>query len=397
VSWLFLERKLVLVLGLLLLLPILSPLQVAAPTPPQTEEHEPIFIDGNNELMTTADAEGWGGTGSERSPIVIKGLSISSQTHGIYISNTDLHFRIEECVITEAKAATNWCFGILLENCSAASIERCTVWNHEFAICLLKSDGALVNRTEVFDSSFGVYVNRSSNVRLLSLDIVMCKAGITLNHTIYAYVAQTIIDHCEWYGIIAAGDSGTLLQHNSIIGSDVGAEFLGNGNWVLEESAISLCMIGVDALESDGGFVIRTWIKNCSILGIALETGSRNISIIENWFGPNNTQNAQDDGEENLWYGEYWQMGNYWSDYSGIGSYLIPGSAESVDLYPKSLEDAPDWEDVVTTHDGSITNGTTTGDDSFPEPALLITAASIVIILLAAVTMLRSRMSPGLG
>ncbi len=388
-----LERKLVLVLSFLFLFSLLSPPQVAAPAPPQTEEHEPIIIDGNNELLITADVEGWNGTGSEGCPIVIKGLSITSETHGIYISNVDLHFRIEDCLIIESETATNWCFGILLENCSQASIERCTISHHEFGICLLNSDGAVVNRTEVFDSFHGVYVNRSSNVWLLSLDIVMCKVGISLNHTLYVYIAQTIIDHCEWYGIIGVGDSGTRLRHNTIIGSEVGIAFLVNGNWVLEESVIFMCGVGIDAFDSDGGFVIRAWIKNCSILGIALETNSHNISIIENWFGPNNTQNAQDDGEENIWYDEYCQMGNYWSDYSGEGPYLIPGSAGSVDLYPKSLADAPDWEDAIATDDGSITNGATTGDDTFNEPVMLITAASIVVILLVAMAMLRSRMS----
>ncbi|MFW9982037.1 MAG: hypothetical protein ACFFE3_09010, partial [Candidatus Thorarchaeota archaeon] len=54
----------------LLLASYAFPHQVAAPDILQPEEHEPIFINGNEDLVTTATEEGWSGTGTESSPII---------------------------------------------------------------------------------------------------------------------------------------------------------------------------------------------------------------------------------------------------------------------------------------------------------------------------------------
>jgi hypothetical protein len=47
-----------------------------------------------------------------------------------------------------------------------------------------------------------------------------------------------------------------------------------------------------------------------------------------------NTSQACDNGMNNQWYDETVLEGNYWSDYSGNGSYLIAGSAGASDPYP---------------------------------------------------------------
>lgn len=395
------RRTIVLFLGFNLFLAMILVPEVAAPDILLLEEHEPILIDGNQDFLNTASIEGWTGTGSEQSPITIKGFNITGDYYGIKITNVDLNFKIEGCLINGSEGELDWSFGILLDNCSSASIEKSTIWGFDVGICLSNSIHTLVNRTEVFESFFGVFVNHSSYVRLHSLDIVMCGVGVRLNHTRRASIDQTIIDHCTYSGIEGIYDSGTHLQHNVIIGSEVGVAFALNGNWVFEESAIWSCETGIQASQSSGGFVIRALIKECSMLGIRLEASSTNISIVENWFGPNNTQNAQDDGEANTWYEDILQIGNYWSDYSGEGPYTIPGSAGSVDLFPTSLEDAPNWEDIVAIDDGQPggdnTSTGTTDDDTLNPEIMLIASASVIVILLVVTAMLRSRVSDGMG
>ncbi|GAI76776.1 unnamed protein product, partial [marine sediment metagenome] len=46
------------------------------------------------------------------------------------------------------------------------------------------------------------------------------------------------------------------------------------------------------------------------------------------------TSQACDDGASNTWYDTATLEGNYWSDWSKIGSYSIDGYTDSVDLYP---------------------------------------------------------------
>lgn len=390
-------RRVMVVLSCILFVTlIILPIQIPALYGFQLEDHVPILIEGNNDFIATAAVEGWPGNGIEESPIVIAGLEIKGETYGIHIVNVSLYFRIERCIVDISEIWEDLSFGIFIENCNHASIEQCMIINQDTGICLSNSDGAFVNRTEIFDSGCGVLVNDSSSVWLHSLDIVMCSNGIQLNHSVHTYVDQTIVDHCQYTGIACINDTGTMLRHNHIIESEIGILTVENENWVIEESIIQCCDIGIDTFHLNGGYVIRTMIKNCSILGIDLGVKSNNVSIIQCWLGPDNMQNSQDDGDINMWYDNYEHIGNYWSDYSGEEHYLIPGSAESVDAYPLSLEDAPKWEDVVSggaplENSTQTTNTTTTyfGD----LPSLIFTSASVVVILLIAVVMLRSRKS----
>ncbi len=388
----------VILIGIILVSSFAFPIQIDAQDIYNPEEHEPISIDSNENLILTASQEGWPGDGSEESPIVIKGLSITSISYGIHIANVDLHFRIEECLIQSSDAGLDWRFGILIENCSQASVEKCVIWNQTFGICLSNSDAAYVYRTEIYESIWGVFVNESSGAWLHSLDIIVCKVGIGINGSSYTYVDQTIIDHSMYSGIECINDYGTVLRHNQIIGSEVGVVMAENENWAFEESIIESCNIGLKTIFSSVGNVLFSMIRNSSESGISLSTYCSNITILKNWFGPDNTQNAHDDGEGNNWSDTYSQEGNYWDDYSGNGTYLIPGNAGSVDLYPISLEDAPNWEDVVT-FDGGSSDGNTSTDANglFDVPTLAVAAASAFIIILMAVAMLRSRVSSGVG
>ncbi len=392
------RKVMVILTGIILVSTLAFPTQVDAPDIFNPVEHEPISIYGNENLVLTASEEGWSGDGSEESPIVIKGLSITSISYGIHIANVDLHFRIEECLIQSTELSVEWRYGIFIENCSQASIENSIIWDQAIGILLSNSDAAYVFRTEIYESSWGVFVNESSSVWLHSLDIIVCKTGIGINGSIYTYVDQTIIDHSLYSGIECMDDYGTLLRHNFIVGSEVGVLMAENGNWVIEESIIESSMIGLATFVSSGGYLLYSMIKNSFESGINIDTHSSNISVVRNWFGPNNTQNAHDDGEGNNWCDTYSQQGNYWDDYSGNGTYLIPGNAESVDLYPTSLEDAPNWEDVFTIDGGSSDGNTSTDTNgSFDIPTLAVAATSAFIIVLMAVAMLRSRVGSGIG
>ncbi len=392
----------VILTGIILVSSLAYPAQVYAADIFNPVEHEPIAIDGNEDFIIAANEEGWPGDGSEESPIVIKGLSIMSISYGIHIANVDLHFRIEECLIQSTEVSSELRYGILIENCSQASIENSIIWDQTFGILLSNSDAAYVYRTEIYESFWGVFVNESSNVWLHSLDINVCKVGIGINGSRYTYVDQTIVDNSLYSGIEMMDDYGTLLRHNHIVGSEVGVLMAVNANWVIEGTIIESSNIGLATIASSGGYFLYSLIKNSSESGINLDTHSSNITILTNWFGPNNTQNAHDDGEGNNWCDTYSQEGNYWDDYSGNGTYLIPGNAESVDLYPTSLEDAPNWEDAITNVGGPRDSDVTTNhsgsiDEPIDGPTLVVAAASALIIVLVAVAMLRSRINSGIG
>jgi len=81
-------------------------------------------------------------------------------------------------------------------------------------------------------------------------------------------------------------------------------------------------------------------IANNNGVGFLLSEKSESNTLYLNRIGPNNSQNAVDDGDINIWDdGVAW--GNYWSDYDGQGIYNISGESNSVDRYPLSLGEIP--------------------------------------------------------
>jgi hypothetical protein len=69
---------------------------------------------------------------------------------------------------------------------------------------------------------------------------------------------------------------------------------------------------------------------------------SNNNRIYLNRFGYNTEANAWDDGVSNHWDDGLF-VGNWWKDYDGVGTYLIPGDAQSVDHFPLQWdEDIPE-------------------------------------------------------
>lgn len=88
---------------------------------------------------------------------------------------------------------------------------------------------------------------------------------------------------------------------------------------------------GVDMYYCNNSVLINNTIVQNDNTGIHLSLSSNN-SIYGNKIGMNEHQ-AFDSKGPNLW-DDNQSLGNGWGDYSGIGTYAIPGYANSVDRYP---------------------------------------------------------------
>jgi parallel beta-helix repeat protein len=78
--------------------------------------HDPISVTNDNELAAVANS----GTGTVTDPYIITGWNITgSSTHGISITGTTQHFRVEKCWI-ESSVEYGSC-GIYVDNVSAGT------------------------------------------------------------------------------------------------------------------------------------------------------------------------------------------------------------------------------------------------------------------------------------
>ena len=87
------------------------------------------------------------------------------------------------------------------------------------------------------------------------------------------------------------------------------------------------------------GIFTYNLLQSC-YYGIYLDIETKNVIIHHNSFvenrypGDYEAAQGRDDGTDNIWYDELKNEGNYWSDWSGEGSYQIEGSANTEDPYP---------------------------------------------------------------
>ena len=95
------------------------------------QEHEPIRVDDDQEVLQLAQQEGWPGSETEEDPIVIEGLDIRPEGGpGIYLGNVSLWVLVKGCGVEGASPQDDRFFrgaGILLYNSSHVRILDCSL------------------------------------------------------------------------------------------------------------------------------------------------------------------------------------------------------------------------------------------------------------------------------
>ncbi|MCG3260319.1 MAG: right-handed parallel beta-helix repeat-containing protein, partial [Candidatus Heimdallarchaeota archaeon] len=121
------------------------------------------------------------------------------------------------------------------------------------------------------------------------------------------------------YGLTAGKPKFFNISFNKISNNDYGIQFTGKAEYGFSENCT----------------IFKNLISDNLNYGIVIYNGKFNI-IHHNSFIDNNqgTTQAFDSGFSNFWFDSSTMEGNFWSDFSGIGTYTIAGPALAEDLYP---------------------------------------------------------------
>ena len=200
---------------------------------------------------------------------------------------------------------------------------------------------------------------------------------------------------------IATGSSTTLFGAFSLSSSDNcilrNNEAYNNENgFVLDGSDHCVLTYNTADSNSNDGFCLNyvvngTFTTNTASnnhrYGIYLENNSENNTLYLNQLSGNGESNARDDGNSNFW-DDGISTDNYWSDYNGSGTYLISGSAGSVDNYPFRLVSATTstTSTITTTDTPTITSEN--GDNTL---ILTLVGAGIAVVVLMIIVFLKKR------
>ena len=273
-------------------------------------EHAPIFIRSDSEFTNQAAFEEWPGNGTASDPFIIEGLNIvTDATSCILIQYvSEYHFIIRNCYFE----ATDLSFGVCVK--------------------IYESENGLVENCRMFSGYQGMDFFGSTGCAIR--DCVIWNVGCGINTTIASSISiegNTVSD-CYW-AMMIGGAYDIVLTSNYFYTSDIAVGGYGSNNTVMFNNSISDNRVGFETDYNCYGWEITDCLFfNNTEVGINLKETTQSFEIYSNRFGMN-TVHARDNGLSNSW-DDGVAVGNAWDDYSGFGTYPIPGSAGSVDHYP---------------------------------------------------------------
>ncbi|MCE7741341.1 MAG: hypothetical protein GOP50_02680 [Candidatus Heimdallarchaeota archaeon] len=272
--------------------------------------HSPISITSDNGF------EVYPGNGTVVDPYIIEGYKISTTySKGISIQYTTKHFIIRNCYIE----ADN--FGIYFRE-------------------LAESTATIINNTCINNDLCGIWFSEAGRSIVANNTCINNGLGIILWYSDSSIVANNTCTDNDEEGIILQFTSSSIASNNTCYR---------NSNW------------GIEIYDSDSCLVSYNLFQENSKHGVYIHFSDNNL-VHHNTFVNNNLagdSQASGYGTNNYWYDTALLEGNYYSDWSGTGSYSIDGSPNQFDLYPLSEPPVDYITEEYTTPEPTPTETTT--------------------------------------
>ena len=254
--------------------------------PDYLTEHSPIVIDSNQDFENFSSS----GTGVQEDPYVIEKLyivAIGSQNSTISVSYTSVHFIIRDCYVSTDHV------GVEIKHVGEGTVR-------------------IVNNTCTSNSAngAGIVVWGAQNCSIVRNRCSNLAQGIHLNDAGRCYIANNNITENNYQGI------NIRYSNQNII----------TGNLITNSSQHGLALVGMS-------------MHNVIHRNQFTDNGQEETYRIDGEQRGELTSQGFDEGYNNTWYDATAEVGNWWSDYSGDGSYNIDGPSNMVDLYPNGGEE----------------------------------------------------------
>jgi parallel beta-helix repeat protein len=238
----------------------------------QTHTISPILINGNAELAAFCSV----GSGTEANPYQIANLTINGNylTNPIEIANTDLHYIIENCTLSESGG------------------------DYRAGIKIRYSNNVIVRNNTCFGNEFGIWASGGENVSIIDNDVHSnADRGIFVNGVDFVEVSYNkVVGHMNGLGhgiSNAASDFGNF-SHNIILdaiygifnGYQTGSSTTNNS---ISSNYVSECHSGI---YDYGRNSIINWneCENNNWNALVLGGGASNCIIANNTFQSNSQQ-----------------------------------------------------------------------------------------------------------
>jgi len=302
-----------------------------------------------NNTVYWNEGSGGGGCGIqivESELAYILGNNITeNMDNGITIADTD------NVTIIENHIDYNWIHGI-----SVASSEYCIIqdnWIGRHGDGIIEEGPAcgittyFADYTQIIGNDF--FDNALNSITLGYSDFCYISNNFlnySYDHGMWVYISHNAtIEENEIYnsygigsgpscGILVEWSNDTILNQNTLghnsengISLEQSHDGVVNGNTIFDSE-----FSGIFAYDSSGWDISHNVIYDNGAPGIVMEKGAHDNYVYYNDIGWSGEFLVLDNGVGNYW--NYSGVGNWYSDYSGTGTYTIPGSASEIDYYP---------------------------------------------------------------
>jgi parallel beta-helix repeat protein len=244
--------------------------------------HAPISIDTDQDFIDY----GFPGNGSAENPYRLERLNITSSISfgmAVSVQNTHSYFIIRDCHIVSEY------IGIALLNVAAGT-------------------GVITNNTLMSASGKGGAIAvTATNCTISENACINWAEGIHLNHASQCTISRNNVSDSTYQGINIRYSNNNTITSNRIANS----------------TQHGLAFVGTSRFNT---VYNNTFVDNGHVTEYAID-GERNGTLRSQGY---------DEGSNNTWYDLNSNTGNFWSDYSGFGSYAIDGPANSFDPYPNN-------------------------------------------------------------
>jgi len=175
--------------------------------------HDAISISGNSAFAT----QGWPGSGSNESPYIIEGLEIVADDICISIYNTNVHFVIRNCLLSQTSAGK--ATGIRFSHVNNGAIENCSISHIDVGIILIDIDDCNIVNNSIADCGYSGILQTSSsyNCTLSENNVINCEDyGFRLGYLKYSVVENNYIRNCGQIGFTLANSVNTSVLGNMV-------------------------------------------------------------------------------------------------------------------------------------------------------------------------------------
>lgn len=230
--------------------------------------HVPINILGASDFLS------FPGSGSPTDPYNITGLYINATSGNlIFISNTNLYFRIENCLLNGLSTTTQ---GINLQNVTNGAIVNTTVWNMGYDGISLGDPSAshYINITDniIFNNGGnGIFLKYSTNNNIIKNTVFNnTNKGIRLEYSFYNYLVDNIVyDHYE-DGIFFLYSDFCSADGNTVWNSGGNGIYLGysNNSWISDNLVFENGQSGISSEYASKNAILSNEVFHNGWMGI---------------------------------------------------------------------------------------------------------------------------------